>query len=197
MRGQVEVKHGRVAMLAALGFVVGEGFHPLFGGGIDVPSYVAFQQTPLQEFWVSVVGIIGVFEFFSLAQIDGGFEIKSELATGEPRIAGDFMFDPLGLKVCALCALPLNRAAISPVCVTFTHTCFRFLTISAEGRRGARGDADQGAQQRPPRDDCHRWHGHPGGRHWQQALLSVTPGNKASASGCRAGCARLEFERGE
>merc|ERR1719284_125073 len=29
---EVELKHGRVGMLAALGFVVGENFHPLFGG---------------------------------------------------------------------------------------------------------------------------------------------------------------------
>ena len=28
---EVEVKHGRVAMLAASGFVVGEQFHPFFG----------------------------------------------------------------------------------------------------------------------------------------------------------------------
>merc|ERR1719158_217927 len=40
---EVELKHGRVGMLAALGFLVGENFHPLFGGNIDVPSYVAFQ----------------------------------------------------------------------------------------------------------------------------------------------------------
>merc|ERR1712010_189555 len=31
---EVEVKHGRVAMLASLGFLVGEQFHPLFGGDI-------------------------------------------------------------------------------------------------------------------------------------------------------------------
>ena len=36
---EVEIKHGRVAMLAALGFLVGERFHPLFGGDINVPSY--------------------------------------------------------------------------------------------------------------------------------------------------------------
>merc|ERR1712072_852007 len=48
---EVELKHGRVAMLASLGFLVGEQFHPLFGGNIDVPSYLAFQQTPLQSFW--------------------------------------------------------------------------------------------------------------------------------------------------
>merc|ERR1711985_28113 len=48
---EVELKHGRVGMLAALGFLVGENFHPLFGGDIDVPSYLAFQQTPLQTFW--------------------------------------------------------------------------------------------------------------------------------------------------
>merc|ERR1719310_2296976 len=43
---EVEIKHGRVAMLASLGFLVGERFHPLFGGNIDVPSYIAFQETP-------------------------------------------------------------------------------------------------------------------------------------------------------
>merc|ERR1719160_1280095 len=43
---EAELKHGRVCMLAALGFLVGENFHPLFGGDIDVPSYVAFQATP-------------------------------------------------------------------------------------------------------------------------------------------------------
>merc|ERR1711937_717670 len=48
---EVEIKHGRVAMLASLGFLVAEQFHPLFGGNINVPSYIAFQETPLQTFW--------------------------------------------------------------------------------------------------------------------------------------------------
>lgn len=56
---EVELKHGRAAMLAALGFLVGEHFHPLFGGSIDVPSYIAFQETPLQTFWPAVVGTSG------------------------------------------------------------------------------------------------------------------------------------------
>merc|ERR1719311_1516920 len=46
---EVELKHGRVGMLAAVGFLVGEQFHPLFN--VDAPSYLAFQQTPLQTFW--------------------------------------------------------------------------------------------------------------------------------------------------
>ena len=63
---EVEIKHCRVAMLAAIGFPYAEGNHPLFGGEIDVPSYVAFQQTPLQTFWPAVVLLIGVAEGFSV-----------------------------------------------------------------------------------------------------------------------------------
>ena len=45
---------------------MGENFHPLFGGNIDVPSYVAFQQTPLQVFWPAVVFVIASLEVFSV-----------------------------------------------------------------------------------------------------------------------------------
>ena len=41
---ECELKHGRVAMLAAFGFPVAEHFHPLFGGNIDVPSCVEINQ---------------------------------------------------------------------------------------------------------------------------------------------------------
>jgi len=94
---EVELKHGRVAMLASLGFLVGEQFHPLFGGDIDVPSYLAFQQTPLQAFWPAVVTAIAIPEVFSV------FSFNSPLG-GQPwsirsdREAGDLGFDPLGLK---------------------------------------------------------------------------------------------------
>merc|ERR1719472_226942 len=63
---EVELKHGRVGMLAALGFLVGENFHPLFGGNIDVPAYLAFQETPLQTFWPAVVIAIAIPEVFSV-----------------------------------------------------------------------------------------------------------------------------------
>merc|ERR1711939_914435 len=104
---EVELKHGRVGMLAALGFVVGENFHPLFGGDIDVPSYLAFQQTPLQTFWPAVVLAIAIPEIFSVFT----FETPA-LFSGGPVAAkagmpwtiradhesGDLGFDPMGLK---------------------------------------------------------------------------------------------------
>merc|ERR1719352_1502395 len=94
---EVELKHGRLGMLAALGFVVGENFHPLFGGDIDVPSYLAFQQTPLQTFWPAVVAAIAIPEVFSVFSFNSPFggnpwEIRSD------HEAGDLGFDPLGLK---------------------------------------------------------------------------------------------------
>jgi len=94
---EVEVKHGRVAMLAALGFPLAEQFHPLFGGDIDVASDFAFQQTPLQDFWGPVVLAIAIPEVFSV------FSFNSP-AGGQPwsvrsdHTPGDLGFDPLGLK---------------------------------------------------------------------------------------------------
>jgi hypothetical protein len=79
---------------------VGEQIHPLFGGTIDVPSYIAFQETPLQTFWGAVVLAIAVPEVFSVFSFrtpfkgDGGekWAIRSDFESG------DLGFDPLSLK---------------------------------------------------------------------------------------------------
>lgn len=93
---EVELKHGRLGMLAALGFVVGEQFHPLFGGGIDAPSYLAFQQTPLETFWGLVVGSIAIAEIYSVFTFNnpvGG----EPWSIREDHKEGDYLFDPLKL----------------------------------------------------------------------------------------------------
>jgi len=102
---EVELKHGRVAMLAASGFLIGEQFHPLFGGNIDVPSYLAFQQTPLQTFWPAVVAAIAIPEIFSVFTFNDPSYTDSEgrrpgtwTMKSDGRRPGDFGFDPLGLK---------------------------------------------------------------------------------------------------
>jgi len=85
-------------MLAALGFPVAEIYHPLFGGEIDVPSYVAFQESPLQAFWPFVVAPIAVIEVFSIFAFNspfGGGEIWSIRADFD---SGDVGFDPLRLR---------------------------------------------------------------------------------------------------
>lgn len=100
---EVELKHCRVAMLAALGFPLAEQFHPLFATD-DAPSLVSFQQTPLQTFWPAVVTVIAVLEVFSVFTFQNP---ASRDASGEPvqpwtirldHEAGDLGFDPLGLK---------------------------------------------------------------------------------------------------
>jgi hypothetical protein len=98
---EVELKHGRVGMLASLGFLVGENFHPLFGGDIDVPAYVAFQQTPLETFWKAVVIAVAIpelFSVFSFAEPDDGGQGGEWWTMKTDRVPGDLGFDPLGLK---------------------------------------------------------------------------------------------------
>merc|ERR1719486_1140774 len=94
---EVELKHGRVAMLAALGFLVGEQFHPLWGGNIDVPSYIAFQETPLQPFWPAVVFAIAIPEVFSVFTFVSPFG-GEPWAIRSDHYPGDLGWDPLGLK---------------------------------------------------------------------------------------------------
>jgi len=98
---EVELKHGRVGMLASLGFLVGEQFHPLFGGNIDVPSYLAFQQTPLQKFWPAVLLAISIPEVFSVFTFQSpfGMNIVDQVWKINPdHESGNLGFDPLGLK---------------------------------------------------------------------------------------------------
>ncbi|EFN56474.1 hypothetical protein CHLNCDRAFT_48761 [Chlorella variabilis] len=85
-----ELTHGRVAMLAALGFVVGEQLEDFpafmnFDGSITGPAIYQFQQVeearPL--FWESLLLFIGLAESFRVAD------------EYEPGTLG---FDPLGLK---------------------------------------------------------------------------------------------------
>ena len=59
---EAELKHGRVAMLASLGILIGESpFHPFFDGKITGPAIYQFQQADslLNPFWVFVVVSIG------------------------------------------------------------------------------------------------------------------------------------------
>jgi hypothetical protein len=100
---EVELKHGRVAMLAALGILVGEQYHPLFGGDIDVPSYIAFQQTPLETFWPAVVTAIAIPEIFSVLKFQDptpayGQKPAEYWTIKTNEVPGDLGFDPLGLK---------------------------------------------------------------------------------------------------
>eukprot|EP00746_Dinoflagellata_sp_MGD_P162928 gnl/MRDRNA2_/MRDRNA2_90683_c0_seq1.p1 gnl/MRDRNA2_/MRDRNA2_90683_c0~~gnl/MRDRNA2_/MRDRNA2_90683_c0_seq1.p1 ORF type:complete len:329 (+),score=71.54 gnl/MRDRNA2_/MRDRNA2_90683_c0_seq1:78-1064(+) len=101
---EAELKHGRVGMLASLGILVGESFHPLFGGNINVPAYKAFQETPLQTFWPAVLLAVGALEFGSILTFEqpfdkfSGYAIKKGWSIKDGRIPGDLGYDPLGLK---------------------------------------------------------------------------------------------------
>ena len=70
---ECEIKHGRVAMLATVGFVVGEQFHPMWGGNVDVPSYIAFQETPLQGAIPALAFLFAIHEVLSIFTFNSPF----------------------------------------------------------------------------------------------------------------------------
>jgi hypothetical protein len=59
-----EVTHGRVAMLATLGYLVGESFHPFFGGVVSGPAntHLAQVQEVAPVFFVVLTVAIGTTE---------------------------------------------------------------------------------------------------------------------------------------
>ncbi|KAK3232627.1 Light-harvesting complex stress-related protein 1, chloroplastic [Cymbomonas tetramitiformis] len=96
---EAEVTHGRVAMLAALGFIVGENIEdfPLWGGVVQGPAVTQFQQLP-RGFWELLILAIGIAESYRVAigwayPTGAGFnQLKEEYNPG------DLGFDPLGLR---------------------------------------------------------------------------------------------------
>merc|ERR1712014_67975 len=88
-----ELKHGRVCMLAVLGIVVSEKFHPIFdawGEGAFVSAASShFSKTALEQFWPQFWLLTGFLEWKN-------YQKAEEIV--ESPLPGDLGFDPLGLK---------------------------------------------------------------------------------------------------
>merc|ERR1712159_658294 len=96
---EAELTHGRVAMLATLGFLIGEsGFTPLFEGKISGIGINQFWKVPT-GFWPVILLFIAVPETFRALR--GWMEptVKENYFQLRPGyVPGDLDFDPLGLK---------------------------------------------------------------------------------------------------
>jgi len=96
---EAELAHGRVSMLASLGFLVQEKFHPLFSGD----GGPAIDQIPALPFWLWIGMTVGIGRA-ELYRIQKGWAKlnpetnKAETALREGYYPGDLGFDPLGLK---------------------------------------------------------------------------------------------------
>ena len=96
---EAELTHGRVSMLASLGFLVQEKFHPLFSGD----GGPAIDQIPQLPFWLWIgmtVGI-GAAEQFRIARGFAKLDPNTNVAPRTLRegyYPGDLGFDPLGIK---------------------------------------------------------------------------------------------------
>jgi len=96
---ECELTHGRVGMLASLGFIVQEKFHPLFSGD----GGPAIDQIPALPAWLWVIMFGGITAIESF-RINVAFQpldpetSKADSALRPDYVAGDLGFDPLGLK---------------------------------------------------------------------------------------------------
>ena len=93
-----EVKHGRIAMLACVGFIIQESFHPLFSG-VGGPAIDQIPQLPYW-WWAAALGGITLAEFarirIAFRELNGE-TLKAETALRPGYKPGQIGFDPLGL----------------------------------------------------------------------------------------------------
>merc|ERR1719326_1419235 len=95
---EAELTHGRVGMLATLGFIVQEKFHPLFSG-VGGPAIDQIPQLPFA--WYASLGLgITFCEFYRISvafrELDQKM-LKAETAIRPGYEPGQIGFDPLGL----------------------------------------------------------------------------------------------------
>ena len=99
---EAELAHGRVAMLATIGFLVGEkveGSSFLFDSQISGPAITHIGQVP-DGFWPIIIAFVGAYE---AQRAENGWLDPSKCAVDSPGelradyLPGDLNFDPLGL----------------------------------------------------------------------------------------------------
>ena len=122
------------AMLACVGFVCAEQYHPLFSA-VDAPSALAFQSAPLQTLWATLLAI-SLLEISALevpaasallwplvSSAEAPSPLISAHAAGS-RVPGDLGFDPLRLKPSSPDALltrqnqEINHGRLAMVAIT-------------------------------------------------------------------------------
>jgi len=106
---EAELKHGRVAMMASLGFIVSELYHPMMESTINVDSIYAFQEFeklndgPLIPLLILIAAAEGAVAAKKWAPVDlktkGSLEATKSNAfkMQADTIPGDYGWDPLGL----------------------------------------------------------------------------------------------------
>ena len=97
---EAELAHGRVAMVAALGFLVGENFHPIFAdvGGPAIRQLDVILQTP-NGLTAGTAMLFAIFFSETGRARIGWMDPDEEIRTLRPNYSpGDLGFDPLGMK---------------------------------------------------------------------------------------------------
>merc|ERR1712125_20639 len=107
---EAELTHGRVGMLASLGFLVQEKFHPLFSGD----GGPAIDQIPKLPIWLWGVMLAGIGSAEQTRIAKGWQKLdpqsnKASSALREGYYPGDIGFDPFNIRPKAPAALRLMQ----------------------------------------------------------------------------------------